>query len=282
MTSPAAKTPGRLVLDERPSTAMVPSAVRSSWPCTRWVRGSEPIATNMPVTSRVVSVPSSVFDQADAGDLLVAVDVGDLVVPDELDLRVGEGAVLHGGRGAQRVAAVHQVDLVGEPGEERGLFERGVAAADDRDLLLLEERAVAGGAPRDAVARQAGLVVEAELAVGGAGRVDDGEGLVHVAVADGDALDVAVELELGDVVVDDLGAEALGLLLHLHHQVGAHDALGEAGEVLDLGGLHQLAAELDGARDEQRLQVGARGVDRGGVARRTRSDDDDLAHAVSF
>jgi hypothetical protein len=34
---------------------------------------------------------------------------------------------------------VHEVDLVGEAREERGLFERRVAASDDRDLLLLEE-----------------------------------------------------------------------------------------------------------------------------------------------
>ena len=86
-------------------------------------------------------------EQADSRDLLVAVDVRDLFVPEELDLGVGERAVLQRGGGAQLVAAVHQVDLVGETGEEGGLFEGGVAAADDRDLLLLEEGAVAGRAP---------------------------------------------------------------------------------------------------------------------------------------
>jgi hypothetical protein len=105
---------------------------------------------------------------------------------------------------------------------------------------------------------------------------------VHAAVAEGHPLDVALELELGDVVEDDLGAEALGLLLHLHHEIGAHDALREAGEVLDLGGLHELAAELDRAGDEQGREVRARRVDRGRVSRRTGSDDDHLAHAVSF
>jgi hypothetical protein len=75
---------------------------------------------------------------------------------------------------------------------------------------------------------------------------------VHGAVAERDLLDVARQVELDDVVVDDLGAELLGLLLHLRHEVGTHDALGEAGEVLDLGGVHELAAGLDRARDEER------------------------------
>ena len=171
-----------------------------------------------------------------------------------------------------------EVDLVGEPGEEGRLLHRGVAAADDGDRLLAEEEAVAGGAPRDAVAAQAVLVVEAELAVGGAGGEDHGEGLVHLAVAEGDLLDVAGRARADvDVVVDDLGAEALGLLLHLGHEVRAHDALGEAGEVLDVGGVHQLAAGLDRAGDQQRFEVGARGVDGRGVAGGAGADDDDLA-----
>ena len=92
-------------------------------------------------------------------------------------------------------------------------------------------------------------------------------------------LDRAGEVELGDVVVDDLGAETLGLLLHLRHELGALDALGEAGEVLDVGRVHQLAAGLDRAGDEKRFQVGASSIDRGGVSGRAGADDDDLAHA---
>ena len=70
-----------------------------------------------------------------------------------------------------------------------------------------------------------------------------------------------------DVVVEDLGAEALGLLLHLRHEVGTLDALGEAGEVLDVGRVHQLATRLDRARDDQRLEVRASRVDGRRVAR---------------
>ena len=80
-----------------------------------------------------------------------------------------------------------------------------------------------------------------------------------------------VEVDRGDVVGDQLGAEALGLLAQVVHQLRAHDAVGEAGEVLDLGGVHQRAAGGDRALEDQRLEVGAGGVDRGGVARRARS-----------
>jgi hypothetical protein len=82
------------------------------------------------------------------------VDVGDRVVPEELDLGVGERPVLHDLAGAQLVAAVDDRDLVGELGEERGLLDRRVAAADDGDLLSAEEEPVAGGAGRHAVADQ--------------------------------------------------------------------------------------------------------------------------------
>jgi hypothetical protein len=67
------------------------------------------------------------------------------------------------------------------------------------------------------------------------------------------------------VVADDLGADVLGLLLHLLHQPRALDDVGEARIVLDVGGGGHLAARHD-ALDEKRLQHGARGVDACGVA----------------
>ncbi|GAB2873163.1 hypothetical protein GCM10022245_05030 [Streptomyces mayteni] len=49
--------------------------------------------------------------QGQPGELAVgALDLGDLAVPDELDLGVGEGALLHGLGGAQSVPAVHDGD----------------------------------------------------------------------------------------------------------------------------------------------------------------------------
>src|SRR5690606_14943114 len=52
--------------------------------------------------------------QGETGDLVGAVDGGDLAVPRELDLRVRHRAVGHDLRGAQLVTAVHDGDLGGE------------------------------------------------------------------------------------------------------------------------------------------------------------------------
>jgi CRP/FNR family cyclic AMP-dependent transcriptional regulator len=74
------------------------------------------------------------------------------------------------------------------------------------------------------------------------------------------------------VVEHDLRVEALGMLQEALHQVGALHAHHVGGPVVDLGGRHQLAA-LGHAGDQQRLQVGARGVDGGGVAGRAGAED---------
>src|SRR6185295_16580574 len=71
----------------------------------------------------------------------------------------------------------------------------------------------------------------------------------------------------------DRGAEAPRLLAHLVHQLGAEDPLREAGVVLDLGRDRQLAARLVPLED-QRREVGARGVERGGQAGRAGAEDD--------
>ncbi len=112
----------------------------------------------------------------DALDRVVAEDVGDRVVPQELDLGVGEGAVLHDLARPQLVAAVDERDLVGELGEERRLLDRRVATADDGDVVAAEEEAVAGRARRQAVTEQLRLGLEAEHQRLRAGRHDDGVG----------------------------------------------------------------------------------------------------------
>ena len=99
-------------------------------------------------------------------------------------------------------------------------------------------------------------------------------GVAGAAVADQDE-GAVVEIDLDDDVVDDLGADMLGLRLHLLHEPGALDDVGEAGIVLDIGGDGELAAGLQ-ARDHDRLKHGARRIDGGGVAGRARTDDDDF------
>ena len=102
-------------------------------------------------------MPSQVL-QLQAGDLVLAVDVLNVGVPDEADLLVGQGTVRHDLGSPQRVAAVDDGDGLGELGQEQGLLHRGVAAADDGDVLVLEEETVAGCTPADAVAGEPLLV----------------------------------------------------------------------------------------------------------------------------
>ena len=76
----------------------------------------------------------------------------------EGDLGVGEGPLLHDLGGPQLTPAVDDGDLVGEAGQEEGLFHGRVAPADDGDLLLPEEESVAGGAGGHPVAEEPLLV----------------------------------------------------------------------------------------------------------------------------
>ena len=66
---------------------------------------------------------------------------------------------------------------------------------------------------------------------------------------------VRVALDPFDPFIGDPGAEFLRLLLHAHHQLGAHDAFGEAREVLDFGGGGQLPARLRAG--QQRAATGS-------------------------
>ena len=106
------------------------------------------------------------IEQAEAGDLLLldAEHFLDQGVGEELDLRVGDGAVEHDARGAELLAAVDERDFAGEAGKEERLFHGGVAAADDSDLFAGEKEAVAGGAGADAVADEGLLGGQAEPA----------------------------------------------------------------------------------------------------------------------
>ena len=177
---------------------------------------------------------------------------------------------------------MHEEHLVGEAGEEQGLFQRRVTTADDRDLLAAEEEAVTGGARRQAVTDQSCLGVEAEHQGPRPGGDDHRAGAVHRAV-DVDLERADVEVDRGRLLEDQLGTEALGLLAEVLHQLRPLHATGEPGEVLHLGGEHELAARLvAGARrltlEHERREVGAGGVDRRGQPGWAGPDDDDVAH----
>ena len=185
------------------------------------------------------------------------------------------GAVDHDLRGAELAAAVDDRQLAGELGDEDRVLHRRVAAADDDHVLTLEEGSVADAAGRDAASAELSLTGDVDRLRLRAHREDHRLRDVLV-VADPDPLEAAVaELDPGRVVGDEPGPEALGLGAKAVHQLRAHDPLGEARIVFDVGRVLELPAPLE-ALDHERLEVRARGVDRRGVPGAGSADHDQV------
>ena len=83
------------------------------------------------------------------------------------------------------------------------------------------------------------------------------------------------EIDRIDVVKNHLGFEALGVLQKTLHQLGALHAHDIGGPVVHLGGGHELAT-LGHAGDEDGVQVGAGGVNGGGVTSGARAKNQKL------
>ena len=75
------------------------------------------------------------------------------------------------------------------------------------------------------------------------------------------------QVHAADVVKNHFRLEALGVLQKPLHQLRALHALGIGGPVVHIGGGHQLAT-LGHSGDQHRLEVGAGGIDGGGIAGR--------------
>ena len=188
---------------------------------------------------------------------------------------MGEQPVLQDAFGAEFVAPVDDRHLRGMVGEIQRLFDRRVAAADDDHFLLAIEESVAGRAGRDAEALELFFRRQLQPARLGAGADDDDIGQIDVAAV-ADAPEGALgEVDLDDQVVGHAGADMLRLLLHLLHQPGALDDVGEARIVFDIRRDGQLAARLH-AHHHARRQAGPRRVDRRRVAGRAGANDEHL------
>ena len=216
--------------------------------------------------------------QDDAGDdtlphVLHLVDHG---IELERDLRVGPRLVLHDLGRAERVPAVDE-GHVGRELRQKGRFlHRRVAAAHHHDRLLAKEVAVAGGAGRHAVPHQRPFGIESQQPRRRSRRENQRARLAGAA-ARGDPEGRCLQVERRDVALHDLGSEPLRLRPHLGDQGRPQDAVAESGKVLHVGGQHQLPPGLQ-PFDEQRLQVGPRGVQGGGQSRRAGPDDDHFPH----
>jgi hypothetical protein len=126
------------------------------------------------------------------------------------------------------------------------------------------------------VPKQATLGGKPEQPGGRACRDDQGSrGVFRVAGPDREGL--GGEIDGRDVPAHDLGAKPLGLHPHLGNEIRPHDPVTEPRPVLDQRRQRQLPARFE-PLDQQRLQIGARGIERRGQAGGTRADDDDVTH----
>jgi hypothetical protein len=169
-------------------------------------------------------------------------------------------------------------DLVAEASEEERLLECGIPAADDEDVLVAEEGAVARCAGRHAVVLEPLFGLEPEPASARTGGDDHRACLVLL------VFDPHVERPLGEVdarhvVGDEVGAEALRLSAELAHHLGAHDSVGVPGIVLHVARDHELAAPAE-ALDHERLQICARSIKGRRVTRGPSSDHDHVTYVA--
>src|SRR6266849_1001821 len=96
---------------------------------------------------------------------------------------------------------------------------------------------------------------------------------------DPDAEGARGEVDAGDVVGDEIDAEALRLAAELGHHLRPHDALRVAGVVLDIARDHQLAAPVE-ALDHERPKVGPRTIEGCGVPGGPAADDDQIVYVA--
>ena len=212
----------------------------------------------------------------DASDtLVIAEHFVEHVVPEDVHVAaVGRlrHQTIHEDRfGAKLGPAMDHRHLARDVGEIERFLDCGITAADDNHILSLVEKAVARGAGRHAFAHVGLLRGESQVLRRCARRDDQRIAGVFAGIAD-EPHRALGELRGVDLIEDDLGLEALGMLLESRHQLRALDAHGIGRPVVDFGRGHELAA-LRETRDEQRFKVRTRSVYCGGVPRRTGAED---------
>ena len=213
--------------------------------------------------------------QRDARHLLVAFDALDHGVPGEGEPRVRARPVLEDLARLERVAAVDEVDLARVPRDEEALVERGIAAAHDRDLDVLEERSVAGGAVAHALARQFRLAGHAEVVVLRPSGHDHRTREVLLAGGRDPKAAVLCAFERGRAFVDELRPELLRLLEDVLGEVEAVHALGKARVILHEVGRRNLTAR-DHAFEDDGGTASAGAIDGGGQPGAAAANDRDI------
>lgn len=173
--------------------------------------------------------------------------------------------------GAEGFATVDQGHGAGDVCEVQCFFNSGVAAADHCNRLVAVEETVAGRAGRNAFAHERFFRRQTQVTSAGAGSDDQGIAGVGRAVA-GQGVRLGSEVDGVDVIENDLGFKALGVLAHTLHQHRASQTVDVARPVVDFGGGGQLTASLH-AGDQQWLEVGAGRVYRSAVTGRAGTEN---------
>ena len=197
---------------------------------------------------------------------------------EELNFLVLLGAIEHDLGSTELIAAMNQRHLGGEAGEEDRLFHGGVAAANHGNLLAGKKEAVAGRAGRNAVSDQCLFAGQSQPARRGSAGDDQGAG-VNGFLAQIQGKRAFAQIGADHVAKLILRPEAGRLLAHVLDQLGTLNALGKAGEILHQRGQRELASGFV-TFEHQRLQVGAGGVERGGVTGAAGPDNDNVADVL--
>lgn len=195
-------------------------------------------------------------------------------LPQDLDLLVVHGSLLHDGRGTQHVSSDEHVHLRGVLGQEQGLLTGRVSTSHNSQRLVTENghSTITNSTGRDTLLPVLLLAREVHSlgrSTGGNDHGVGGDGLT-VLVPFGPQLEWSLrQVALADGLGDDLSAKTLALLAHVVHELCAGESIGETREVLDLGGGGQLATGGNAVGQEalvhHGLSLGTSEVDGGGV-----------------
>ena len=244
--------------------------------------GVRPTKIKTPSAAKLPRGPGLHVLQADPLDQIETLDRLDDGVPGEFDLLVCQGAFLEDRRGPEAVPPVDDRHLLREAGEVEGLLDRRIAPADDRDLPVSVEGAVAGGAEGDPLPDEPLLTGHAEAPPVRPRGDDHGKRPVaHRAGGDLPAVPVAEPFfrHRRHVAGGGLETELDALRLEALGEIEAVDPLRDPRVVLDEIGDGDLAHRRF-ARDCEHPEVRAGGVHPRGQPRRPAADDDDIVGGI--
>ena len=188
-------------------------------------------------------------------------------------LWIVQHTLLHNLGRTQVGLADNHIYFFAEPCQIRCFFAGSVAPAHYCYRLVAVEKAVARSARRYAAPFVVLFGLYAEELGTCACSDDDGIGFVLRTVLKIHSLGRAGEINTGNNALYEAGAEPLCLTAHIVHHLERFHAVGVTGEILHFGGDHQLSSHLRSFY-EDRGEVGTRGIDGRGIARRTGTDDE--------